>query len=492
MADTPLPFRTAVDLARHLETGDCSAEELTRALLDRIDAVDDTVHSYLHVDHEGALAAARSSDQRRKSGETRGPLDGIPVALKDVLCLKDAPLTCASRILEHYVSPYTGTAVAKCQAAGTVFLGKLNLDEFAMGSSTENSAFQTTVNPWDPERIPGGSSGGSAASVAAGEAILTLGSDTGGSIRQPAALCGVVGMKPTYGLVSRYGLAAFASSLDQIGPFSRTVEDTALMLQAIAGHDPKDSTSVKTDIPDYRAALDAETGPWKLGVPREFFGEGLDDAVREAVDRAIDFYRQAGHEIVEVSLPHTGLSIPVYYIIATAECSSNLARYDGIRYTSRAERFEDGIDLYARTRGQFFGEEVKRRVILGTYVLSSGYYDAYYLRAQKVRTLMREDFTRVYDQGVHALITPTSPTVAFRKGERTDDPLKMYLSDIFTISANLAGMPGISVPGGFDPDGLPIGLQLIGRPFDEKTLLAIAHQYDREHAFGRRYPEIKT
>jgi aspartyl-tRNA(Asn)/glutamyl-tRNA(Gln) amidotransferase subunit A len=360
-----------------------------------------------------------------------------------------------------------------------------------MGSSTENSAFQTTANPWATDRIPGGSSGGSAASVAAGEAVLTLGSDTGGSIRQPAALCGVVGLKPTYGLVSRYGLAAFASSLDQIGPFARTVEDAALMLQAIAGHDPRDSTSVQTDIPDYRAGLENETGPWKLGVPKEFFGEGLDDSVRAAVDRAIDFYRQAGHELVEVSLPHTDLSIPVYYIIATAECSSNLARYDGIRYTKRADRFADGIDLYAQTRGEFFGEEVKRRVILGTYVLSSGYYDAYYLRAQKVRTLMRQDFTQVYDQGVHALITPTSPTVAFRKGERTADPLKMYLSDIFTISTNLAGMPGISVPCGFDPDGLPIGLQLIGRPFDERTLLAIAHQFDREHAFGRHYPEIK-
>ncbi len=481
--------KTACELAAELEKGALSSEELTRSFIERTEAVDGQVQAYLSRDAEDALARARESDARRARGEVRGALDGVPVSLKDVICVKDQPLTCASRILENYVSPYTATSAAKLEEQGAVLWGRLNLDEFAMGSSTENSAFQTTRNPWDLERIPGGSSGGSAACVAAGETPLSLGSDTGGSIRQPAALCGVVGMKPTYGLVSRYGLAAFASSLDQIGPFARTVEDAAVLLGAIAGHDRHDSTSVKVDIPDYRAELSQRCGPWKLGVPKEYFGEGLDPELRKNIEEVIAFYKSEGCEIVEVSLPHTDLAVPVYYFVATAECSSNLARYDGIRYTHRAEAFADGIDLYAKSRGEGFGPEVKRRIILGTYVLSSGYYDAYYLRAQKVRTLIRQDFLDAFQQ-VDALITPTSPTAAFKAGERTDDPLKMYLSDIYTISVNLAGLPGISVPSGFTKSGLPIGFQLIGQPLKEADLLAVAHAYDHPHRHGTQLPKL--
>jgi aspartyl-tRNA(Asn)/glutamyl-tRNA(Gln) amidotransferase subunit A len=368
--------------------------------------------------------------------------------------------------------------------------GRLNMDEFAMGSSTENSAFHATSNPWDLTRVPGGSSGGPAAAVAAGEAPLALGSDTGGSIRQPASLCGVVGLKPTYGRVSRYGLVAFASSLDQIGPFARTVEDAALLLGAIAGHDPLDSTSYQTPVPDYRAELRRRAGPWKLGVPKEYFGAGLDAEVGGAVKAAIEFYRAAGCEIREVSLPLAAdYAIAAYYIIATAECSSNLARYDGIRYGHRSKDATDAIDIYFKSRAEGFGAEVKRRIILGTYVLSSGYYDAYYLRAQKVRTLIRDDFRRAFRE-VDALLAPVSPTAAFKQGEKSSDPLAMYLSDIYTISVNLAGLPGISVPCGFTRAGLPIGLQIIGQPFQEAGLLAIAQAYEQAHDWHTKHPAL--
>ncbi len=485
----PLYFQTAAELSGMLERGEISAVELTRGIIDRTEAVEPRVGAFVSFDAEDALAQAKASDERRKAGEAKGPLDGIPVGLKDVLAVAGQPLTCSSRMLEKYVSPYDATVVEKLKGAGAVLWGRLNMDEFAMGSSTENSAFHTTSNPWDLERIPGGSSGGSAAAVAAGEAILALGSDTGGSIRQPAALCGTVGMKPTYGLVSRYGLAAFASSLDQVGPFARTVEDAAMLLNTIAGHDSRDSTSFQVEIPDYRAELEKRKGPWKLGIPKEYFTDGLDPEVEKAVRAAIEFYRESGSEIVEISLPHTEYAVAVYYIIATAEASSNLARYDGVRYTHRSSKATDAIDLYSKSRAEGFGEEVKRRIILGTYVLSSGYYDAYYLRAQKVRTLIRNDFLKAYET-VDAVLTPTSPAPAFKKGENSKDPLRMYLSDIFTISANLAGIPGVSVPCGFTTGGLPIGLQVLGKPFQEADLLAIAHQYEQAHDFYKRFPEL--
>ncbi len=485
-----LTFKPAAQLSDMLGRGALSSVELTQAVIDRCDAVDDKVGAFLYRDSEAALAAAKDSDERRHRGEALGPLDGIPVGLKDVICLKGQPLTCASKILERFISPYDATVTSRLKAAGAVLYGKLNMDEFAMGSSTENSGFLKTANPWNLTCIPGGSSGGSAAAVAAGELPLTLGSDTGGSIRQPAALCGVVGMKPTYGLVSRYGLSAYASSLDQIGPFARTVEDVAMILEVIAGHDSRDSTSWKTDIPNYRVQLREGKDSWTIGIPKEYFGEGLDPEVREAVEKAILFYEGRGATLKEISLPHTDLAVSVYYIIATAECSSNLARYDGIRYTSRAENPADGVDLYRKTRGENFGPEVKRRVILGTYVLSSGYYDAYYLRAQKVRTLIRNDFMSEFDAGVDVVLTPTSPTPAFKLGERTDDPLKMYLADIYTICTNLAGLPGISMNCGFNSNGLPIGLQLIGKPFGEADLLKVAHQFDASHDFNEATPEL--
>ncbi|MGF1448810.1 MAG: Asp-tRNA(Asn)/Glu-tRNA(Gln) amidotransferase subunit GatA [Opitutales bacterium] len=483
-----LHTKTAAQLAGLLASRKVSAEELLQTFIERTEKVDTQVRAFNHRDDADALAQARASDQRRAQGTSLGPLDGIPVALKDVISAQGQPLTASSRILETYVSPYDAHVVEGLRAAGAVLWGRLNLDEFAMGSSTENSARHTTRNPWDLERVPGGSSGGSAAAVAAGEVPLSLGSDTGGSIRQPAALCGVVGMKPTYGLVSRYGLAAFASSLDQIGPFARTVEDASLLLQAIVGHDRRDSTSLQTDIPDYRQELSTRKGPWTLGVPREFFIEGLDPAVESAVRAAIEWYGSLGCTIKEISLPHTDLSVPVYYIVATAEASSNLARYDGIRYTHRAAKAESGVDLFFQSRAEGFGEEVKRRIILGTYVLSSGYYDAFYLRAQKVRTLIRQDFMTAFEtEGVDAVIGPTAPTPAFKIGEKADNPLQMYLSDIFTISTNLAGLPGLSLPCGFSKDpALPIGLQLIGQPFKEDALLAIAHAYEQAHDWHTR------
>ncbi len=481
-------YQTIPALAAKLAARELTAVELMQAVIARTRAVEPRVRAFNSSDEADALAQAAASDARRAAGQARGVLEGIPLGLKDVIAVKDQPLTASSKMLANFVSPYDATVTTKLKAAGAVLYGRLNCDEFAMGSSTENSAFHPTGNPWDVSRVPGGSSGGSSAALAAGCAVATLGSDTGGSIRQPAALCGVVGLKPTYGLVSRYGLIAYASSLDQIGPFARTVEDAAIVLGAIAGHDERDSTSFRAEIPDYRAELSARRGPWKLGIPKEYFGAGLDPEIAAAVERAVDFYRSRGCEIREVSLPHTQYCLDTYYIIATAEASSNLARYDGIRYGHRSKAAKDIVDLYFQSRAEGFGAEVKRRIILGTYVLSSGYYDAYYLRAQKVRTLIRQDFLNAYKE-VDALLTPTSPIPAFKLGEKSD-PLAMYLCDIYTIGVNLAGLPAISVPCGFTGGDLPIGLQLIGQPFREAELLAIARAYEQAHDWSRRYPNL--
>jgi aspartyl-tRNA(Asn)/glutamyl-tRNA(Gln) amidotransferase subunit A len=481
-------FKSVAELAGLLETRKISALELAQAVIGRTKAVEARVKAFNSFDEASALAQAIVSDERREAGQARGPLDGIPVGLKDVISVAGQPLTASSKMLANFVSPYDATVTQKLKNAGAVLWGRLNLDEFAMGSSTENSANGPTSNPWDLTRVPGGSSGGSAAALAAGEAAATLGSDTGGSVRQPAALCGVVGLKPTYGLISRYGLIAFASSLDQIGPFTRTVEDAAIVLEAIAGHDERDSTSYKAEIPNYRAELAARKGPWRIGIPKEYFGEGLDPEVAAAVERAIAFYQAQGCTIKDVSLPHTQYCLDTYYIIATAEASSNLARYDGIRYGHRSKGAKDAIDIYFKSRAEGFGAEVKRRIILGTYVLSSGYYDAFYLRAQKVRTLIRQDFMNAYRE-VDALLTPTSPTAAFKIGAKAD-PLAMYLCDVYTIGVNLAGLPGISVPCGFSSGGLPIGLQLIGQPFKEAELLAIAQRYEQAHDWHTKHPNL--
>lgn len=481
-------YDSVAELSRRLAEGSVSSVELTQAVIDRTRAVEPAVRAFNSRDEADALRQAAASDQRRAAGNAMGALDGIPVGLKDVIAVKDQPLTASSRMLAGFVSPYDATVTSRLKSAGAVLWGRLNLDEFAMGSSTENSATHPTANPWHTGCVPGGSSGGSAAAVAAGEVIAALGSDTGGSIRQPAAFCGVVGLKPTYGLVSRYGLVAFASSLDQIGPMTRTVEDAALLLQVIAGHDERDSTSFRAEIPDYRAALQAKRRPWKLGIPREYFGEGLDPEVAAAVDNAVAHYRGLGCEIREVSLPHTRHCLDAYYVIATAEASSNLARYDGIRYGHRAKAAADVVDLYCQSRAEGFGDEVKRRIILGTYVLSSGYYDAYYLRAQKVRTLIRQDFLKAYEE-VDVLLTPTTPAPAFEFGAKAD-PLALYLCDIYTIGVNLAGLPAISLPCGFSAAGLPIGLQLIGRPFQEANLLAVAQAYEQAHDWHRRRPQL--
>lgn len=483
-------YKTISELESMLDSKEISAVELAKAVIERKNSVDGKVGAFLSANEDELLAEASISDSLRAEGKKRGALEGIPIGLKDVLAVRGQKLTCASKILENYVSPYTASSLEKLKSRGGIFWGRLNMDEFAMGSSCENSAFQPTHNPWDLSRIPGGSSGGSAAAVAAGECVASLGSDTGGSIRQPASLCGVVGMKPTYGLVSRYGLAAFASSLDQIGPFARCVKDAAILLEAVAGHDPKDSTSVECEIPDYASniSLEAFKGA-KIGIPKEYFGAGIDPEVKAIVEKAIADCASQGAEIVEISLPHTDLAIPVYYIIATAEASSNLARYDGVRYTRRSPNTTDAIDIYYKSRAEGFGEEVKRRIILGSYVLSSGYYDAYYLRAQKVRTLIRRDFEAAFEK-VDVIMTPTSPTTAFKIGEKTSDPLSMYLSDICTINVNLAGLPGISVPCGFSDAGLPVGLQMIGKAFDERNLLSFAASYEAAHEWASRRPTL--
>ncbi len=475
-------------LARH----EVSAREALQACLDQIARVDGKIHAFLSHNDADALAQADAADKLLSGGgSAHRPLLGVPVAVKDVLAVKDQPLNCGSKILGRFVSPYDATVVEKLKAAGAIVFGRLNMDEFAMGSSTENSAFGVTRNPWDPTRIPGGSSGGSAAAVAADEVIAALGSDTGGSIRQPAALCGCVGLKPTYGRVSRYGLVAFASSLDQIGPFTKDVRDAATMLGVMGGHDPRDSTSVPQPVPDYAAALTGDIQGLKLGLPKEYLIGGLDAEVKSAIDAAVKKFQELGAEIMEISLPHTDYAVATYYIIATAEASANLARFDGIRYGRRVDG-ADPAELYSKTRGAGFGSEVKRRIILGTYVLSSGYYDAHYLRAQKVRTLIRNDFLKAYET-VDAIVTPTSPTAAFKIGEKSDDPLQMYLSDIFTISCNLAGVCGISLPGGFTKSPkLPIGLQLLGKPFGEETLLKIAHAYEQGTTWHKAKPPLQA
>ena len=464
---------TITKARRLIQAGELSPVQLVDAVQAAIERTDPAVGGYLSRDYERARALAEKTDVTL-------PLGGIPVAIKDVINVEGESCTCASQILQGYVAPYDATVITKLRAAGAIPFGRTNMDEFAMGSSTENSSLRITRNPRDPERIPGGSSGGSAAVVAADEALASLGSDTGGSIRQPAALCGCVGLKPSYGRVSRYGLVAFASSLDQIGPFTHTVEDAALVLQAIAGHDPLDSTSLDLPVPDYSAPLNDGVKGLKLGVPKEYFVEGMDPQVEARVRAAIEVYRGLGAEIVEVSLPHTKYAVADYYIIATAEASANLARFDGVRYGQRASAPRDLADHYGRTRGEGFGKEVKRRIILGTYVLSSGYYDAFYLRAQKVRTLIRRDFEEAFRK-VDGLLSPTSPVPAFKIGERMADPLQMYLADIFTIAANLAGICGISIPcGDAEVDGkkLPVGLQIMAPAFEEARLLRIARAYE--------------
>jgi aspartyl-tRNA(Asn)/glutamyl-tRNA(Gln) amidotransferase subunit A len=473
---------TLPELRRKLSSGAVKPREVVDALAARVTDVDAKLKAYLHLDVEKARAEADRADVKR-------PLGGVPIAIKDVINVKGDPCTCASKILQGYVAPYDATVITKLREAGAVLFGRTNMDEFAMGSSTENSSWGKTRNPWDLERIPGGSSGGSAAAVGGHEAFAALGTDTGGSIRQPAALCSCVGLKPTYGRVSRYGLTAFASSLDQIGTFTKTTEEAALLLSVIAGHDPRDNTSVERAVPDYSKALGGDVKGLKLGVPKEYFIEGIDPEVEKAVRAAIDLYKSQGAEIVEVSLPHTKYAVAVYYIIATAECSANLARFDGVRYGKRAQNPKDVLDLYGRTRAEGFGAEVKRRIILGTYVLSSGYYDAYYNRAQKVRHMIAQDFQRAFKQ-CHALLTPTSPTAAFKLGERMADPLQMYLADIFTIAVNLAGICGVSIPCGFTSGKLPIGLQIIGPKWGEETMLRVAHAYEQATPWHNEKPPI--
>ncbi len=479
---------TIAGAADCLARRECSAVELTRAVLARIEAVEGSVRACLALTPERALAAAADADRRLAAGDGVTPLTGIPVLVKDVIATRDIATTAASRILEGFVPPYDATVTARLREAGAVILGKANCDEFAMGSSTENSAFAVTRNPWDLDRVPGGSSGGSAAAVAARECLGALGTDTGGSIRLPAAFCGVVGMKPTYGRVSRYGVVAFASSLDQVGPLARDVRDCALLLGAIAGHDRRDSTSVPLPVPDYVARLDGDVRGLRIGLPREYFVEGMQPEVETGVRAALETLARMGAVIEAVSLPHSRYGIAVYYIVATAEASSNLARYDGVKYGRRSRAPAGLLDMYCRTRADGFGREVKRRIMLGTYVLSAGYYDAYYLKAQKIRTLIRRDFTRAFER-CDVLATPVAPSTAFRIGERMADPLAMYLTDICTTGISLAGLPAVSVPCGFDGAGLPIGLQIVGRPFGEAEVLRAAHAYEQATEWHRRVPE---
>ena len=480
-------FLTIHQLLEQLRAGELSSREATQACLDRVEKVDDRLNAFISVDAADALAQSDVADQSRAAGEDL-PMLGVPVAVKDVLAVKDQPLNCASKILGEFNSPYDATVIQKLRAAGAVVFGRLNMDEFAMGSSNENSAFGPARNPWNTDCIPGGSSGGSAVAVAADECIASLGSDTGGSIRQPAALCGCVGLKPTYGRVSRYGLVAFASSLDQVGPLTKDVRDAATLLQVIAGADDRDSTNVPEPVPDYSAALSGDVKGLRIGLPREYQVEGLDPEVKAVTDAAVKQLEALGAEVKEISLPHTEYAIGTYYIIATAEASANLARFEGVRYGARLDG-ADPEEMNRKTRGAGFGEEVKRRIILGTYVLSSGYYDAYYLRAQKVRTLIRQDFLKAFEE-VDLIASPTTPTPAFKIGEKAGDPLQMYLSDIYTISCNLAGMCGISVPCGFSKAGLPIGLQLLGKPFGEPDLLRAAHAYEQATDWHTHRPNL--
>ena len=480
---------TITELSEKLTAGECTSVDIVMDVLSSIDAHDGKVGAYLTVDREDILEQAKAADEARASGKT-SPLLGIPVAIKDLLNVKGQPCTCSSRILEGYTAPYDATSIAKLRDAGAVLLGRVNMDEFAMGSSTENAALGKTSNPWSQDHVPGGSSGGSAACVAADEAIASLGSDTGGSIRQPAAFCGCVGVKPTYGRVSRYGLTAFASSLDQIGPLTKTVKDSAILLETLCGLDQMDSSSIDVEVPAFGANLTDNTSleGLKLGLPKEYFVEGMDPEVEKAVRDAVEHCKSLGAEIVDVSLPNAKYAIAVYYIIATAEASANLARFDGIRYGMRIDG-KDPADLYAKTRAAGFGQEVKRRIILGTYVLSSGYYDAYYKKAQKVRTLIRNDFKDVFSQ-CDAILAPVTPTPAYKKGEKADDPLKMYLDDILTTPVNLAGNCALSLPCGFASNGMPIGLQLIGDDFQEETILKVGHAYEQTTEWHKKRPAL--
>lgn len=473
------------ELQRLLDRKEVSVGEVVISVFTRIDSVEEHVKAFVSVTKEKAVETA-SESQKKIDGGSSFALTGIPIAVKDNMCTKGIRTTCSSKILSNFIPPYESTVTSKLLEQGCILAGKTNLDEFAMGSSTENSAFQTTRNPWDLQRIPGGSSGGSAAAVAADECIAALGSDTGGSIRQPAALCGVVGLKPTYGRVSRYGLVAFASSLDQIGPITKNVRDSAIIMNVIAGHDPLDSTSAELNVPDFTSSLGQDIKGLKIGIPKEYFIEGMDKEVEAAVKKAITQLESLGAIPVEVTLPHTGYAVATYYILATSEASSNLARYDGVKYGFRAGG-KDLLDMYMNTRAQGFGPEVKRRIMLGTYALSSGYYEAYYKKARQVRTLIKKDFDKAF-KIVDTIVTPTSPTAAFRIGEKADDPLQMYLSDIFTISVNLAGVPGISIPCGFTRKILPIGLQLIGKHFDEETILKAAYAYEQSTDWHKRKP----
>ncbi len=477
-------FRLTITEARQLlRRREASAVELTRACLDRIERVEPALNSFITVCADQAIAQARDADQRLVQGDAP-PLCGIPLAIKDIYATKGVRTTCASKILENFVPTYDATVIARLRGEGAVFLGKANLDEFAMGSSTENSAFGPTRNPYDPERVAGGSSGVSAAAVAADECLASLGTDTGGSIREPASFCGVAGIKPTYSRVSRYGVIAYASSLDQVGPFGKSVRDCAIMLRSLAGADPADSTCSTRPVPDYEQALSGEVSGLRIGVPKEYFVEGMQPEVEDAVRAAIGFYESAGASVVEVSLPHTEYAVAAYSLIATAEASANLERYDGIRYGLRVET-DNLFDLYRKSRARGFGAEVKRRIMLGTFALSTGYYDAYYLKAQKVRTLIKRDFEQAFTR-CDLIATPTAPTTAFRLGEKMSDPLQMYLSDIFTISVNLAGLPGLVVPCGYDAQGMPIGLQLIGPAFGEEVILRAGDAWERSGTLTRR------
>jgi len=480
---------TAHEAKELMKKGEISSEELIRSCLERIDDVERDVQAFNGIYAESAIERARMIDKRRRAGEKLSCLAGVPMALKDNICTMGIRTTCSSKMLENFIPPYNATVVEKLDDAGAVLIGKTNMDEFAMGSSTEYSAFKPTRNPWDISKVPGGSSGGSAASVSSDETIFALGSDTGGSIRQPASLCGVVGMKPTYGLVSRYGLIAFASSLEQIGPITKDVTDCALVMNAIAGYDRRDSTSANLQYPDYTDALIDNVEGIRIGVPKEYFGEGLHISVREAIEKAIKQFDDMGAIIEGFSLPHTDYALSAYYLISSAEATSNLARYDGVKYGYRAEKFDDLVDMYTKTRSEGFGEEVKRRIILGNYALSAGYYDAYYLKALKVRSLIKQDFDKAFSK-YDLILCPTSPTTAFSIGEKRKDPMEMYLSDVYTVPVNIAGLPGISIPCGFDDTGLPIGLQLIGKPFGEMSMLRAAYTFEQNTDFHIKKPAM--
>ena len=481
---------TALQIKEKIKSGEASAEKVIKELLARIKVKDTDIGSYLSI-NENAILKAQEVDDKIKSGQTVGALAGIPIAVKDNICTVDLKTTCGSRVLSRFLSPYNAHVVECIKKEDGIIIGKTNLDEFGMGSTTEHSGFKVTRNPWDLERIPGGSSGGSAASVAADISFLSLGSDTGGSVRQPASFCGVVGLKPTYGRVSRYGLVAFASSLDQIGLISKDVSDTALLLQVICGHDTRDSTSLQKDVPKYIEQLESVKKKFKIGVPKEFFANGLNEEISKSVNEALEIFKKNGAEIVEISLPYTEFGVAAYYIISAAEASSNLARYDGVRYGYRTQNCKNIIEMYERSRSESFGDEVKRRIIMGNYVLSTGYYDAYYLKASKVRTLISNDFDKAFEK-VDYIISPTTPVPAYKVGEKVSDPLEMYLLDTYTIPANLAGIPGISIPCGFTNNGLPIGMQIMGRHYNEQGILQVARQFESETDFHKIKPKFNA